>query len=407
VIQEARRSTAAEWLTSTAPVGGRTLRQYTTAAAHSYPLYYFVPSVTDDGRYLVFHSERTGDVQLHRLDLRNGHIDQMTTGATSEAGWAIWCEPHLDGIYNHLSALDPRAGVVYYFTDEQIRAVTVASLQDRLVVDIHGRIPIGQSCFSPNGSTFAFIDADRDQFTRAVAERERLERAGEFNWAQHDEWRRSVPTRICSVDTTTGKLRVVRELDFHVHHLLFLDDHVLLVNHERSGNGMWTQPLHGGSDETTLRPADEHGRVCHQVLTEGGLRYETSGASSGHTWLGSYDLASDTWEEWELPGDLGYVHTGNDPAGRLPFIEACSAQSHGLYLVDLPERERVATVQLLHPLNPDVHDRLDQQRHHAHPFLGPDGTSMFFTDVVDGYSQIFSLDVSDLVGPAQAVESRS
>ena len=37
---------------------GRSITQFTSAKANSYPLYYFIPSHTADGRYLVFHSER-------------------------------------------------------------------------------------------------------------------------------------------------------------------------------------------------------------------------------------------------------------------------------------------------------------------------------------------------------------
>jgi len=37
------------------------------------------------------------------------------------------------------------------------------------------------------------------------------------------------------------------------------------------------------------------------------------------------------------------------------------------------------------------------QRHQAHPFLSPDRTRLFFTELVDGFSQVSSVDVRDLV----------
>ncbi len=64
--------TPAEWSTETDPETGRTRRRLTDGASNSYPLYYCTPSVTPDGRYFVFHSERSGEVQLYRLDLATG-----------------------------------------------------------------------------------------------------------------------------------------------------------------------------------------------------------------------------------------------------------------------------------------------------------------------------------------------
>jgi len=72
----------AEWKTSRDPETGRTLRQLTGAKANSYPLYYFIPSITSDNRYLVFHSERSGWVDLYRMDLNDGAITQLTAGRT-------------------------------------------------------------------------------------------------------------------------------------------------------------------------------------------------------------------------------------------------------------------------------------------------------------------------------------
>src|SRR5437868_5287288 len=59
---------------------GRTIRQLTSVKANNYPLYYFTPSISADNRYLVFHSERSGWVQLYRMDLETGESTQLTEG---------------------------------------------------------------------------------------------------------------------------------------------------------------------------------------------------------------------------------------------------------------------------------------------------------------------------------------
>ncbi len=389
---------AAEWRSFVDEQTGRAIRQYTAADAHSYPLYYFVPSITADGRYLVHHSERSGSVQLHRLDLHDGTSVRLTDGTTRDAGWAIWCEYHVDGIYNHLSALNTVTDEVYFFDHEELRSVSVTTGDEHLIARLPGRIPLGQSAFSPDGRRFVFVDADRETFQREYSARERLTLAGAFPWSLHHAWRTRVPTRIGMVDTGTGQVQTLADLDYHVHHVLFIDDGTVLVNHVPDGAGMWSIRV-TGEDQRVLRPADDHGRVCHQVVVSGGLLYETSRAlpdGDDESWFGRYHRADHSWHEWRLPPGTGYVHTGNDPAGRFMFIEACSRERHGLYRVHPTPGEAAADLSLLRDLNPQVHDRYDQQRHHAHPFLSPDRRTLFFTDVIDGYSQVCSVDVGDL-----------
>ena len=150
--------TPAEWTVEVDAATGRTVQRLTDGRSNSYALYYFVPSVTPDGRYLVLHSERSGAVQLYRLDLSTGEIGQLTDGHTKDAGWAVWCEWHLDGIYNHLSAIHPLSGELYYFQDREIRAADVATFANRLVALLPaGRMPIGQAAFSPDGRWFLYL----------------------------------------------------------------------------------------------------------------------------------------------------------------------------------------------------------------------------------------------------------
>ena len=366
---------------------GRTIRQLTTASANSYPLYYFIPSSTSDNRYLILHSERTGWVQLYRLDLESGDMVQLTDGRTRDAGWAIWCEARLRGIYNHLSALNEVRREVYYFQDEELRATHIDTLEEWQVHALPRRIPIGQTGFSPDGRLFAFIHADRDLFTTAIADRMAL-----LNMRQpfdHDAWRETVPCTISLIDTATGVRRDVIELDYHVHHVFFLDDRRLLVNHVRGENGMWVIDI-DGRNQRVLRPRNDHGAVCHQVITARGLFYEANDWETGQTgprsvWFGHYDLATDRYTEAPLPG-VGYVHTGRDPAGEFLFIENQGAEHELLAVEGFSDRDHVS-LRRLRRLSPIPFG----QRYHAHPFLGPDRRWLYYTEVIDGFSQVCAL----------------
>lgn len=385
----------------TDPDTGRRLRQLTAARANSYPLYYFTPSVTPDGRFLVFHSERSGWVQLHRLDLRSGEIVQLSDGRTDDSGWAIWCEPHLRGIYNHLSALNGPRREAYYFQDGadgelELRCTALDDLANRVVLRQPGRLAIGQSGCSPRGHLFAFIHADRDLFEARMRAREALTNMGQFGWAGgHNEWRNQVPCTIGVVDTASGAYRDVVELDFHVHHVIFVDDDTLLVNHVRDDSGMWTVKV-DGSGQRPLRPRDDGGAICHQVVTERGIYYEANAYPEGErvVRVGRCDPHTGAFDEVHLP-EVGYVHTGCDPAGRFLFYEDQQPDgTHRLLAIHHPRdpaRFRVEVLRQLPPIG-------GGQRHHAHPFLAAaDRRWLYHTEVVDGFAQICALDVADRV----------
>lgn len=386
------QSYPAEWRTTADPESGRTLRRLTAGAHHNYPLYYFIPSIPPENDCLIFHSERSGWVQLHKLDLSSGAITQLSAGETRDAGWAIWCEPRLRGIYNHLSALNGVRREVYYFQDEVVMATHIDTLANRVVHAMPRRIAIGQTGFAPDGRHFAFIHADRALFTRAIADRESTLNMGRpFD---HNAWRERVPCTIGVINTESGAYHDVIELDYHVHHVFFIANDRLLVNHTRGHNGMWTVRL-DGSDVRTLRGRTEHGDICHQIITDRGIYYESNSHTGGkrEVWYGLYDLATDQWEEIQLPG-LGYVHTGNDPAGRFLFVEnQDGTKGHQLLSIHHPQdpaRYRLNTLRTLTPI-------IRGQRFHAHPFLGPERRWLYFTEVVDGFSHVSALNVGDLV----------
>ncbi len=385
----------AEWSTSVDSLTGRTIKQLTSAAANSYPLYYFIPTITPDNQYLIFHSERSGWVQLYRLDLASGEIGQLTDGRTRDAGWAIWCEPRLRGIYNHLSSLNGVRREVFYFQDEEIRSTQIDTFENRLVATIPDRVSIGQTGFSPDGKLFAFIHADSAQFETAIADRESTLNMGQR--FSHEEWRDKLPVTVGLIDTETGAYQDVIQLDYHVHHVFFLDNERLLINHTQHHNGMWMVKI-DGSDVRELRGDPEHGNICHQIATERGIFYESNIREKGahRVFFGRYDIETGSYNDVEIPG-VGYVHTGNDPAGKFLFIENQETGSphgkHEILSVHFPYDPNRFKIRLLRSLEPIIRG----QRYHAHPLLGPDRKWLYFTEVVDGFSQIKVLDVSDLV----------
>lgn len=361
---------------------GRRVRRFTAGPEHSYPLYYFVPSVTADGRFMVIHRVRNGRVNLWRLDMDGGAIQRLTDGRTDEASWDIWCEPGVSGVYDHLSALNVRTREAWFFDRSGLFGVHLDTLRQRQVWDLGDRICISQNSFSPDGRWFVFVHADRRGYREAVARR--------HSWDRHQAWRESVPVTVGAIRTDTGQYRTVAELDFHVHHVVFMDNRTFLVNHVRGGMGMWRMDL-DGRELGTLRPADAHGAPCHQSVTADGIWYETiNPGKEPRTWLGRYDLDAGTWQEFPVP-QPGYVHVGHDPAGRLAFYEI-AGPPHRLVLVRHPfdaKRRRFEPLLTLPPYPAHA----GGQRYHAHPFLGPDRRWVYHTGVLNGVSQVCAVEL--------------
>ena len=64
------------------PETGRQMLQLTSGPAFCYPLYYYTPSITADGRFLIYHRAEEGWVQLYRLELATGESVQLTHAST-------------------------------------------------------------------------------------------------------------------------------------------------------------------------------------------------------------------------------------------------------------------------------------------------------------------------------------
>ena len=147
-----------------------------------------------------------------------------------------------------------------------------------------------------------------------------------------------------------------------------------------------------GTGRRVLRPRDENGVPCHQVVTDGGIYYEANLHEDGErrVYAGRYDPHAHAHQEVRLPG-VAYVHTGFDPAGKMLCYE--DQGSHHLLFT------------LHHPLDPDRFEMKPLremppncwgQRYHAHPFLGPLRRGLYFTEMVGRYSQVCALEVEDL-----------
>ena len=112
--------------TFTDPKTDRSIRKMTSwDGAHCIATYMYSQALSRDERFLFFASDRTGLLQLYRLDTASGETVQVTDvppePRTDISGIIAWCSVH------------PDLQELFYCTGQGIFAVNVATLEERLV----------------------------------------------------------------------------------------------------------------------------------------------------------------------------------------------------------------------------------------------------------------------------------
>jgi hypothetical protein len=373
-----------------APGTGRTAIQLTSGDAFCYPLYYYVPSITADGSYVVYHRAAAGEVQLHRVDLQTGETLQLTWGHATDAWWRPWCSDPGTGILDHRSVLSVARDEVVFFDGGEVRAAHVVSGEVRDLFRLpEDRLAIGQNCVTPDGRWFVYIHADREQYHGLFA--------GDPDFAGY--WRRREQcrdVRLCAFNLDSGAERILLVLSSPIHHVLPYDARHLLFCHPTAEQGMLLTDLDGGW-YTHLRTQDaDGGQICHFVGTSRGAMYEVLGGSDGLR-AGICDPLSRHSVEVALPAHFGYVHTGRDPDGLLWLYENATESVHDLWLLERhappgPDRWRALTGDWPTFGDPDA------QKAHFHPQVVLDRRWLLLTagDPASRTNHLYLLDISDL-----------
>ncbi len=368
-----------------APGTGRTAVQLTSGKAFCYPLYYFIPTITKDAKYLIHHRAGDGEVQLHRLNLRSGESAQLTHGDTPQTRWKNWCVESGRGVLDHRSVLNVARGKIVYFTGKvgnDARMVDVETLEDELLFTLpEDREAVGQNCTSPDGQWLVYIDSPRGSLYR----------------------RPVTGAKVVAYHFDTREQRVLCSIDCHIHHVLAYDNEHFIFCHPPNGLGMMMTDLISGKweylragDPGVSVPAGDNqtgGHVCHFVATEQGICYEVVRGRHGQR-SGLYDPLTRRRFEFSIPAAFGYTHTGWDPAGRFWFWEDASGGHRLVGMKRLDRRQGGEFVDLTGPWRTFG----SGQKSHFHPQLTPDRKWILFTggDSETQTNHIFLLDVADL-----------
>ena len=157
------RSCAPEWCEYADPLTGRRVRQLTDSPAEDYHLYFYNPSITPDGKFLVFFSERTGVSNLFRLDLQSGEIVQLTDARPVRAEYWPFTET-VKGVGACLAAIGNHGQEVFYFEGTDLFAVEIEGLKQRQLLSLSSDRRPSMLQANASGETLVFATWDEALF---------------------------------------------------------------------------------------------------------------------------------------------------------------------------------------------------------------------------------------------------
>ena len=382
------RTYAPEYREYMDPLTHRRVCQLTDSTAEDYHLYFYNPSVTPDGKYLVFLSERTGVGNLFRLELHNGEIVQLTDAQPIRAEYWPFTEA-IQGVGSCLPAIGNCGQEVFYFEGTDLLAVGIESLKRRQLLSLPSDRRPSMLQANAGGETLVFATWDEDLFM----ERSHRAYAGERFPDEH--FFQETTSTILRVEAETGQAEeVLRKERFWINHVHVnpQDRDLILFCHEYSElpDRMWllnvaTQkcgPIPGQGAEEWYQ---------HEFWSGDGRRICFHGGISGDNTQGFCGWCSPNGEgytkAYHATSGRAYAHYNVHPDGQTMVTDG-EARPGCISKVHLRDGKQEFEILCRH----DSYTFGDDQRCHPHPSFTPDGRQVIFTYNRTGTSNVYLTD---------------
>jgi hypothetical protein len=355
--------------------------QLTDDPGLSYPLYFYIPSISGTSD-LVYHRAHDGEVQLYRRDLESGTSEQLTDATASDTHWRPWCTDPGRGVLDHRSVLDRHRNAVLYFDGNTVRRVDLETGADHQLFDLPAdRVAIGQNCVTADGEWFVYVHHDRQGFEDL------------FDDAGNQHRHRSEGTALAAYNLEDGTHQTVLRIDSPIHHVSPWKGDRLLFCHPATENGLLYTDVDGGWYAHCRTQDQDGGAICHYHGTDAGVTYEVNGREGDKPdRSGIYDPTSHGRVEFDLPDHFGYTHTAFDPAGEWFVYESQTDAGSELWALQEYDVDGDHTWECLVG---DWPTNGGGQKAHFHPRLTPDREWLVFVAAERGTdrNQIYALDV--------------
>ncbi len=365
------------------PGTGRTAHQLTSGPEFCQALYYFIPSLSPDGSWLVYQrykvtNDEIDEVWWEALEIATGKRRRL---AHALAGPAF---PHPGAC----TVFNAARNEFIYLTGHEYRAVHIATGEDRLLFTVpEGRSIRAQNCASPCGRYFFYISHNSAELAK-IEGRERQAR------------REITDTQLVRYDLDTGEHHLVVRLNAYSKHVIpYGDKHLVFSYDHLPVEHMLLFTDYEGGWYTALRsPNRPDSRTCHYGATRRGIQYELQD-NQGHQ-AGVLCPHTHRRVEFSAPA-LKSKHVAAAPGGNHWMTEGAVEEGRVLYtLRELPRQGEPVWDHICGPW-PTYGTG---QKSHGHPYVTPCGrwVLMLGGDPKTQSNHLFLLDIRD-VPPAKGL----
>lgn len=364
--------TAAEWRDDEDRETGVRFRQLTNYRGNTHHLYFTNPGWYRDGKSLLLHSDRGGDVNLYGIDLESGELTQLTDVPSAP--------PPETGVRG--GCVNPRRDEAYFWRGPELRALDLVTFEERPLYTVpEGRVG-GNTTVTADGRYVctSLNDDLRGRFPLDLAH-------GYVGF--YESWAAHPRSRIARIDVDRGGAEVVFEEDewiTHVNTSPGLPD-VITFCHE----GPWqhVEQRIWGLDVSRgrtwpIRPQAPGERVGHEYWFADGdhIGYQGWGTDGVH-FYGS--ARYDDSDRVEVPFPHGSQHFHSND---FELIAGDGNRAHPYLLLWQRRNGSFA--------GPKVvlrHGSSTQSQHvHVHPRFSADGRQLAYTSDVAGYGNVYLVD---------------
>ncbi len=292
----------AEWRTLTDPVSGATIRQLTDHFCHSYHLYFTEPGWYDDGRRLVFMSERENAQNLYSIDLETGEILQLTDLDAA------------DGALEAKVAVCAARAEVYFYQGGRLVALDLHTLQERtLYRRPHGYLRGATNVTADGKYVMTYHVRDLSDMVDDPGYRDYMigRKGGSSGGFQKLVWEQHPHCMIVRVATDGSGSEVVYEEEYYLGHVNPSPalNNIITFCHEGPWglveNRIWGLNIETG-ESWQIRPNAPDEAVGHEYWLQDGERIGYHGRTPDGPIYGS--IRYDNTDQVEAPFTYGSTH---------------------------------------------------------------------------------------------------
>ncbi len=372
---------AAEWRIRTDHETGVEVRQLTDHKGHSHHLYFTNPGWYDDGRKLLFGSDRGNRTNLFGLDLGSGEITQLTD---------LDLPPPPGETSFLFTSKNPVKEEAYFWHGRDLVALDLSTLDTRVLYEApEGFLPNITNVTADGRHVCSVIYQDLSKEFGVDLLR------GYVGFAEY--WAARPLSRVVLVDTSTGQDRVAFEEKYWIGHTNTSPTRSNLATYCHEGpwydvdNRIWGLDLDTGHT-WKIRPTGEGERVGHEHWLADGIHIGYHGThADGSSFFGRIHYDGTDSKEVAFPHHSTHFHT-ND----LEVVVGDGSRDNPRLLLwrrqpdDAAEGFDGPRVLLNHRGSFHI------QAVHVHPRLRADNAQVLFTSDASGYGNLHLVDVPDL-----------